>query len=115
MEEIKIKRFTDAKNKVVESVPDTVILGDNFYQLIWDVVLEVDDEILGKTEKHYKGNSRILKDKIIAVEVAYNKIQETYDVVTVTVSETSNYNVCFKTYEDACIVADKIWNWLNSR
>jgi len=114
MEEIKVKRFTDAKNIVVESVPDKITLYDNHYQLEWDVVLQVDDEILGKTEKYYKGNCRILKNKIIAVEVAHNKIQHTYDVVPVTLSETSNYNVCFKTYEEACVVADKIWNWINS-
>lgn len=114
MEEIKVKRFTDAKNIVVESVPDKITLHDNFYQLEWDVVLEVDDEILGKAEKHFKGNTRILKNKIIAVEVAHNKIQQTYDVTTVTLSETANYNICFKTYEEACAVADKIWNWINT-
>ena len=112
MTEIKITLFDYHGVKIIKSLPDSVILHDNYLEYKWFVTIEKKEDTI-PIEKKYQGRKITLKKHISSITAHYSNDHECYQcTVYCSGEDRSEVSFLFQSLKEAIEIQEKILIWI---
>ncbi len=112
--EITIPSITHDKAEIVKSLPDKIILHEEYLEYKWNTTQKDIEDGIPQPERLYMGNTIVLKKHISELSAFYSEAHNRYQLTISTIQTENTFAPVFASFKEANDVRNKILQWLIS-